>query len=226
MAKTIPEQPFVSRAKDDRSTAHNSSYNQRNDAILKAATTLIARDGYEKASMRAVAAEAGISPASMYHYFDGKEAMLFTILFRAFSGLESNLRMKTHLVEDPLEQMRIMISEHVLFFANDMDGLKLCSHELDSMRGKAYEELHRIRRSYYHHTREIVNNLINKYDLRVNDPHVATMSLFSSLNWLYRWYDPFTSSRSPAVLGKLFFEQFIGGLSGSELLQQDNGEEQ
>ncbi len=225
MGKTFSEQPFASRTKDDRSTAHNSSYNERNDAILKAATMLIARDGYEKASMRAVAAEAGISPASMYHYFDGKEAMLFTILFRAFSGLESNLRMKTHLVSDPLEKIRIMIAEHVMFFANDMDGLKLCSHELDSMTGKAYEELHRIRRSYYHHTREIVNNLINKYNLKVNDPHVATMSLFSSLNWLYRWYDPHTSNRSPAVLGKLFFEQFIGGLSGSELLQQDNGEE-
>lgn len=208
MDTNLPEQSFASDAK---SASQRSNYTDRIDAILRAATVLIAKDGYEKASMRAVASEAGVSPASMYHYFDGKEAMLFTILFRAFSGLENNLRMKTHLVEDPLEQLRIMITEHVLFFANDMEALKLCSHELDSLTGKAYEELHRIRRTYYSLTRHIVDEVIKKYDLKVQDPHVSTMCLFSSLNWLYRWYDP-SKLRSPTRLGKLLFEQFARGI--------------
>ena len=44
--------------------------------IAEAAIRLIARDGFEGMTMRAVAAEAGLSYGSLFHYFDSKDELL------------------------------------------------------------------------------------------------------------------------------------------------------
>lgn len=41
-------------------------------AILDAALTLFSQHGYDKVSLRSVAREAGVDPALIHHYFDGK----------------------------------------------------------------------------------------------------------------------------------------------------------
>lgn len=199
-----------------RLTAHGpSSYDERLNHILAAATQLIADVGYEKASMRAVAQVAGVSLAGLYHYFASKERMLFLIQSRAFNALVNNLREKLHGVDDPLEQLRVMVRAHVGYFAANMAALKVCSHELDSLSGASYEETLRIRREYYRLVRGIVARLLEgRAPDGALDPHVATMSLFGMLNWLYRWYDP-KRGRSPGGLAGQFATQFLRGLVGA-----------
>ena len=45
------------------------------------------------------------------------------------------------------------------------------------------------------------------------DRHVAAMSLFGMLNWLYRWYDP-QHGRSPAAVANQLTAQFLRGVLG------------
>jgi AcrR family transcriptional regulator len=45
-------------------------------AVVRAARTLLVEVGHEKLSLRAIAKQAGYSPASLYEYFDGKDAIL------------------------------------------------------------------------------------------------------------------------------------------------------
>ncbi|HLY84535.1 MAG TPA: helix-turn-helix domain-containing protein, partial [Acidimicrobiales bacterium] len=40
--------------------------------ILEAAKACFAEEGYEKASLRGIARRAGVDPALVHHYFDGK----------------------------------------------------------------------------------------------------------------------------------------------------------
>ena len=75
-----------------------------------------------------------------------------------------------------------------------MSALKVCSHEMDSLRGAAYEE---VRREYYDLTRGIIDRLFDADSPGAPvDRHVATMILFGTLNRLYRRYDP---SKDPSV---------------------------
>jgi AcrR family transcriptional regulator len=190
------------------------SYDERLNHILEAATEVIARDGYEKASMRAIAAAAGVSLAGLYHYFDGKERMLFLIEFRTFTALLNTLREKLYGVDDPVEQLRVMVRAHLAYFASNMAALKVCSHELDSLTGPAYEETRRIRRDYYETARGIVDRVIEAGHAQdALDARVATMSLFGTLNWLYRWYDP-KKDRSPNGLANQISTQFLQGVLG------------
>ncbi len=197
------------------STEQKATYDDRLNRILEAATEVIACESYERASMRTIAKAAGVSLAGLYHYFDSKERILFLIQFRAFSSLLSNLKEKLHGVDAPVEQLRVMIRAHVSYFAANMAALKACSHELDSLTGDAYEETLRIRREYYGITRSIIKKVLqeNGQD-RMPDLHVVTLSLFGTLNWLYRWYNPHEGG-SPNILANQISNQFLGGLVGT-----------
>lgn len=61
----------------------------RRQQILEGALRTFSRDGYHKATIKAIADEAGIrSPALIYHYFDNKRALLEAVIgqFAPFQG--------------------------------------------------------------------------------------------------------------------------------------------
>ena len=187
-------------------------YEQRLEHILAAACGAIARLGYERASMREVAKATGVSLAGLYHYFENKEKMLFLIQFRTFSGLLQSLQERLYGITDPEEQLRVMIRSHVGYFAANMDALKVCSHELDTLSGTAYDETRKIRREYYNLTRSIIERLLDVYAPEASiNRHVLTMSLFGALNWLYRWYDP-GSGPSVTTVANQMASQFLQGI--------------
>lgn len=191
------------------------TYDERQTHILEAATVVMARDGYQKATMRSVAREADVSLAGIYHYFDSKEKLLFVIQFRAFTSLLANLRERIHGVTDPVEQLHVMVRSHVGYFATRIHALKVCSHELDSLTGDYYDEIRRLRLDYYRMVRAIVDRVFENHASESPiDPHVATMSLFGMLNWLYRWYDP-SSDRSHGKVAHQLSTQFLDGIIGS-----------
>lgn len=218
-----PEQLFEDNASPTpRNTEVRETYDDRLNHILQTATVVFARKGYQRASMRAVANDSGTSLAGLYHYFDSKEKMLFLIQFRSFNSLLNNLKEKLHGIEEPTEQLRVMIRTHVTYFAANMAALKVCSHELESLSGSAYEDLRRIRHEYYELTRDIVGRVIVSHGLaNAPDLHTCTMFLFGTLNWLYRWYDP-KKGRSPNVLANQITQQFLGGILNQPLAT--NGE--
>lgn len=215
MMSEISERAFVSAVDasgSPRSSDARATYDDRLNHILEAATILIARVGYQEASMRGVAKAANVSLAGMYHYFDSKEKMLFLIQFRAFTSLLNNLREKLHGVEEPVAQLGVMVRAHIEYFVANMAALKVCSHELDSLKGAAYEQTRNIRREYYEETRAIVNRILDRHAPNSSlDRHVATMCLFGTLNWLYRWYNP-NEGRSAAVLARQITAQFLHGV--------------
>ena len=210
--RTFDRQPGLETR--NRSSDSRGTYDERLNRVLEAATQVIADVGYEKASMRAVAKAAGVSLAGLYHYFDSKEKMLFLIQFRAFTSLVSGLQEKLHGVADPVGQLRTMVRAHVDYFAANMAALKVCSHEFYALTGEAYEETRELRRQSDALTRGIVDRL---FDARATEKslnrHVATMSLFGTLNWLYSWYAPKRGSSSATVANQIV-SQFLYGVLG------------
>lgn len=61
------------------------------ERIIAAGQEVLLRDGYEKASTNRVAAEAGISPGSLYQYFPDKEAILAAVVDRYSDELSAQL---------------------------------------------------------------------------------------------------------------------------------------
>jgi len=208
------DQLFESPPAEAAPTIAGGTFEARRDHILHAATHTFAQYGYEKASMRTIAKAADVSLAGLYHYFERKEQLLFVMQFRVFSSLLSNLRERLVGVDEPRDRLCTMIRAHVTYFAEHMAELKVCSHELDSLEGETYDQAREIRLAYYGLTREIIASIIEldppDYPL---DLHVATMSLFGTLNWLYRWWNPNGPTSSKAVATQIT-NQFLTGISG------------
>lgn len=213
-----------SRSRLDRAEQSRSArFDQRLDAILAATNLLFAREGYHQTSMRDIAAAANVSLANLYHYIDSKERLLFLLQFRAFSGLLTLVQAQLLGVSDPSEQLRVLVHTHVQYAIENLATLKVCSHELDSLTGEAYEEVRRVRRKYFALAQSIIARVLAERDGNHQpDVRIATMSLFGAMNWIYRWYDPLRE-RSHTRLAAQIFTQFHAGLTLPRLEQNNAG---
>ncbi len=54
------------------------------------------------------------------------------------------------------------------------------------------------------------------------DRRIATMSLFGTMNWLYRWYNP-KRDCAPKTLAKQISDQFLSGLLNPNTKSNNNG---
>jgi AcrR family transcriptional regulator len=70
----------VPTPKTNPRTGRRAGNSGTRDAILDAATALFAERGYEGASMRTIAAAAGVDPALIRHFFGDKDTLFATVI--------------------------------------------------------------------------------------------------------------------------------------------------
>ncbi len=192
-------------------TRRNHQYEKRLSSILKAASRVISRDGFEGASVRDVAAQARIGLSGIYYYFANKDELLYALQRHTFSTLVSSLKERLKGATSPRDRLRAVIDNHFEFFVTNMDDLKVCVHEIESLSGKYYKSVLAIRREYYRVVRDVVAENIGK---RKQAANVAALFLFGSLNWVYMWYDP---DKNPDIerLSNQFAGVFLNGIKAA-----------
>ena len=61
----------------------------KREEILSVATERFGRDGYEHTRWADIAADVGVGPTALYHYFESKQHCLFEIMDEAIAGFHS-----------------------------------------------------------------------------------------------------------------------------------------
>ncbi len=186
-------------------------YEKRSSSILRAASKVIARDGFEGASVRAVAARGKIGLSGVYYYFRSKEELLYAIQHNAFSTLVQSLEERLSRSSSPQERLKAVIDNHFQFFVNNMDDLKVCVHEIESLSGKYYKSVLKIRQEYFRLVRRIVAGVFRG---SAYETDLATLFLFGSLNWVYMWYDP-KKNANIDKLSSQFLRVYLNGVKES-----------
>ena len=74
--------------------------------IVDTATDIIETDGQDALSMRSLASQIDLSPAALYKYFDGKEAILEEVRQRALIRMSQSFAATEKLHSNPLEDVR------------------------------------------------------------------------------------------------------------------------
>lgn len=85
----------------------------RQEQIAQAALSLIARHGLKRLSVAAVARRVGLVPSAIYRHFDGKEAVIDTVLDLVRGRLFDNVRTVRKETADPIERLRLLLFRHV-----------------------------------------------------------------------------------------------------------------
>jgi AcrR family transcriptional regulator len=165
-------------------------YDEKLNAVLSASSALFASKGFERATIRDVSQATGMSLAGLYYYFKSKEELLFLIQFRAFDSICEKLREIIGSETDPQACLHSMINMHFEYFIRNMNDLKICSREIDSLKGDFYQQVAEKRKEYFDLTQSIFEKIIDQSGGSSADSRLAALYLFGTLNWIYQWYRP------------------------------------
>jgi AcrR family transcriptional regulator len=189
-----------------------AKYEKRQSSILRAASEVIARDGFEGASMRAMAARGRLGLSGIYYYYKNKDELLYAIQHHAFSNLVESLKERLGVLKTPEQKLRAIIENHFQFFVENTNEFRVCVHEINSLSGKYYKNILAVRQEYFRLVRDVISEVLRRSQYEID---MATFFLFGSLNWVYMWYDPVKNSDIQRVTTQ-FLKVILNGINGSK----------
>ncbi len=98
-----------------RSDAVADRGHDRRTEILAAARELMLTEGYDRTSMRNIAAKLNVTPTTLYLYFKNKEELVFHLVQETFGILLENLKAVMCPVTDPLCALRNGLEAYIRF---------------------------------------------------------------------------------------------------------------
>ncbi|HSE31186.1 MAG TPA: TetR/AcrR family transcriptional regulator [Pyrinomonadaceae bacterium] len=93
----------------------------KREAILRAAITVFAHNGYFNAKVADIAREAGIADGTVYLYFKSKEEILHSIFDRSVDEAVAEAKKQLATVSDPREKLRQIALLHLERLGADRD---------------------------------------------------------------------------------------------------------
>ncbi len=170
------------------------NYGEKRSHILKQAAKVFAEQGFDRATMAQLGTACGISKGNIYHYYDGKEALLFDILDSYLSGLRDRI-CGLDISDLPAEkQFHALVLETLIAY----EGADH-QHRIQSKGFGMLPKAEQARLKNYQ--RDIIgcfSTTLQKVapEIFANDKarlHATTMSVFGMLNWYYMWNSKATS---------------------------------
>jgi AcrR family transcriptional regulator len=179
----------ISPRRHRAATAPATRFDKRLAEILTHATDVFCEKGYEGASMRDLSRVSGMSLAGLYYYFESKERLLFLIQKHTFSTIVQRLKARLEGVDDPEQQIRIFILNHLEYFLANPASMKVLSHEADALKNGFASEVAAIKREYYRICVGLLDELKSRRGLQFST-RIAVLGLFGMMNWIYTWHNP------------------------------------
>lgn len=200
----------------------SDEYEAKRKTILDKAAALIARKGFDVATMMDVAKACGASKSHLYHYFPSKEELLFAIVHEHISAQAAELH---RIVEQPLpaeDRFEQFVDAFMRGAAHSRNEHLILMNDIKFL-PKA--QLSQIRQMEVDMT-ELMENLLREInpelmaEERVQKPYALLM--FGMMIWTFSWYRR-NGSISPRELAQRISTLMIQGFKAMpEISTSDN----
>lgn len=165
----------------------SAEYDGKRRAILRRSAKLFAQNGYDRTSMAEVASASGVSKALLYHYYVGKESLLFDILHAHLLDLMDAVRLvDTKLA--PRARLRALISAVLDAYRDADHEHKIQINELSKLPAARKKDLIGLERALVATFADAIAAAIPSIAGHQALLKPVTMSLFGMLNWHYMWF--------------------------------------
>jgi AcrR family transcriptional regulator len=184
-------------------------YDQKRDAILKAAARLYARRGFQGASVADLAKACKSSKSLIYHYFPAKDDILYEVMAAHLDDLVAAAEEATR-SSDAETKLRALTLAFMRLYVGAQDSHKVLLNELDNLPAKARTEVIGKQRRII----ATVEALLR--ELRPETGPLAlplTMLFFGMINWTHTWFRA-EGRVSAESLAEMAVDVMLGGLGG------------
>ena len=189
--------------------------------ILRAATERFGRDGYEDTKWADIAADVGVGPTALYHYFESKQHCLYVIMDLAIESFRSRFAALTaDPAADPVTALVAVLSDCFDIGEHDVQRNRVLVAEQGLLSGRSgsprEEEARQAARA---RTRDLefawaafLTRAMERGAIPENDPRLLARAVLGLYNSVWHWYRPdgvialarvadFFQARSLALLG-------------------------
>jgi AcrR family transcriptional regulator len=180
--------------------------------ILRAAARIFRQRGFAAAGMREIAVAADLSPANLYHYFRGKEELLFFCQDRALDRLMAALSDATAGHDALTLRLHRLAAAHVLCLVDAVEG-SAAHFEVDALPPRLRLLIVAKRDRYERGVRRLVASGMRRGELTRGDATVATRAFLGALNWTASWFRP-DGPYPPERVAELVADYAVAGLIG------------
>jgi AcrR family transcriptional regulator len=190
-------------------------YEDQREAIVARAAELFARQGYHATSMNQLAEAAGLSKATLYHYYRDKDALLVHIADGHVSRLQALVASARALGLKPEAQFRELVRRIVEEYAGAQHAHRVLTEDVKFL---PPEDRQRV----LDKEREVVAGFAAAVAaLRPELKSAAlakpmTMLLFGMINWMFTWMKP-EGALDYEALAPMVADLFLGGLPAVRL---------
>jgi AcrR family transcriptional regulator len=182
----------------------------RRAEILAAASRVFRTTGFAAAGMREIALAADLSPANLYHYFSGKDEILFACQNLTLDRLQGAADAASRSTAPAAARLRALAVEHVLCIVDQIQGSAV-HFELDALPARLRTAVVARRDRYERTVRGLVAAGMRRGELAAADPAVATRAFLGALNWTVQWFRPDGALPGEAI-ASMVADYAIGGL--------------
>jgi AcrR family transcriptional regulator len=187
-------------------------YGTKRRLILNQAARLFANEGFDRTSVSRVAQACEISKANVYHYYGGKDEILFDILDAYLSGLRDRIVGMDLADQTAQKRFSLTITEILLAYQGADFEHRLQANVMGHLPPKQQAILQGYQKDLVSHLSGLVSGIApqvfegDKPKLRA-----ATMSVFGMLNWFYMW-NPNADENARKDYGELVSKLCLNGV--------------
>ena len=183
----------------------SARYDAHRAQILEAAARLFAERGYTAATMNGVAAEAGVSKATLYHYFGDKHDLLEQVASSHVARLEALVGEVGTQGLAPPEHLRALVRSFLHAYGGARHAHRVLTEDVKFLDPLARARVTGAQRRVVAAFAQAIGQAQPGLDPALRRP--AAMLLFGMINWTFTWLRPqgaFThDALAPVVLGLL-----------------------
>ncbi len=171
-----------------RSAGMSERVAAKKQLIIDAAARVFRQKGYEGATLRDIAKEAGLLAGSLYYHIRSKEELLRLIVEQPIRDLHAHLEEVVASDAPPAQKLAQAIAAHVRAFDTHYPYLFVHLRNLlqvDAMRSRTWKRAKRYEEFWQHILSQGVQTGEFPPDL---DVKIASFAILGMCNWMHRWY--------------------------------------
>lgn len=184
----------------------------RRRQVVTTAAGLFDKAGYHTTNMAQVARAVGLGKPTLYHYFAGKDEILFWIHEEFIDLLIAKAESHRQAEPSASEELRLIMRDIIALMETHRGHVRVFFEHQREL-GDEHQTTIRYKRDQYEAMVEgIVARGVREGDFHTTNERLATLAIFGVCNWSYQWYRS-GGDQTTDELADFFHELLTNGLA-------------